>query len=237
MAIPIAARGCGDETLAAHADHLAQRLAEGRPFAEALEADQPYWGRRSVAVIRRRQQSDLAGAFRRLAAGAGEHPLQRPVVACSDRSIGRALWGSAVLLVLAAACLPVLPHGREGHGRIRVLGMAEGTIADPYALLSTHDPLRWSAELRRALAMEVVRPGSQNALSCPQSAALNLRLVARELDLERALTSLQPSPVPIIWAERWLVVEGLLRPMSTTGQLEMGRWAVDRLVRRCPELG
>jgi hypothetical protein len=237
VAVPIASRSSGDGTLSAHAQTLAQRLADGLSLAEAFDGDREYWGQRSIAIIRRDGQSNPVRAFRRLAAGAGEHPLQRPVVSCRGLSPSRVLLGSAALLVLAAACLPVLPHEREGKDRIRVLGIAEGTIPDAYALLSLNDPRRLSPEVERSLAMDVMRPGAGRHRSCLQSAALSLRNVSRELDLERALTSLQPSPVPIIWVERWLVVETLLRPITTTGQLGMGQRVVDQLVRRCPELG
>jgi hypothetical protein len=88
-----------------------------------------------------------------------------------------------------------------------VVRIAEESIADIYAPLSINDPLKLSAEYRMSIKQLTVMPVGRQATSCTSDAIQAVTLFASELDLDRSLASLQPSPVPIIWLERWRVVK------------------------------
>jgi len=236
-ALSIAASSCKDQRLSNQTGKLVTCIRQGQTLVDAMSNSATYWGHRTIEVIRRYGEEDIGQASRRIAAGAGEPSLQRPLISCLNVGCNQWLVIGSALVVAAGLCLPILPYTREDNGRIRVLAGAEGTITNIYAPLSINNPERLSPEFPQSFnATRILRANKQEH-KCIQHAAAKLAFIASELDRDRMLTSLQPSPVPIIWLERWLVVETLLRPMATTGQLGMGKKAIDQLIQRCPHLG
>lgn len=236
-AIPIAACGCKDKQLSTQASILETCIRKGQTLVNAMENNAPYWGYRTIEIIRRHGEANIAKAARKIAGGAAEPILQRPLISCLNVERNHWLVIGSALIVVAGLCLPILPYAREDNGRIRVFGSAEGTIQEIYAPLSINDPEKLSPEFTNSFKTTRTLHSNKHEDKCIQDAAAKLAFIASELDRDRMLTSLQPSPVPIIWLERWLVVETLIRPIATTGQLGIGKQAIEQLIQRCPQLG
>jgi hypothetical protein len=247
-ALSVAERGCADTTLSDHIQRLRSRLEPGATLPQAFVEDEAFWGRRTVGVINRLGQQQPARAFRRLAAGAGEHPLRRPLVSCFGMGRLRSTLSVALLLSAVAIMLPTLPYQRQADGLIVVtaFGRHESLMPGLYdtnvegALdrnaITIHDDPSNLKELTAVLARRTKQP---QIATCITASLLKTALLAAELDSASQLSRLAPSPVPAVWLVRKLKLESLIaikRYVQNSDGFDNYFNDMNRLAKDCPQL-
>jgi len=253
QAFAIAAEASEHEALRSKLSKVGLQLQQGDSLSQALQSDPDFWGPRTIAIIDRSKPDRLAEAFSRLAAGAGEPPLQRAWVTCFGISRKRTALNLMILLGLLGLGLPILPHHRDGQGSIWVLGH-QGSITDAYLrlgskasrgvwttastishrdLLGANQPGGVKAYAKR---LEKVTGSRAKAQCVLQSRALMGDLMG-SMAMVHSLAQLEPSPVPLVWIQRILhtnAIRSQTGALSTPGEAQR---KLEALANQCPEIG
>ncbi|MFM7311685.1 MAG: hypothetical protein ACKO0M_00690 [Cyanobium sp.] len=257
--LPIAAGSCGDDDLRRHVLGLHEGLQQGLTPVQAFEADGAFWGQRTLRVIRRHGEQRTGQAFHRLARGAGEPVLQRPLVSCFGISRRRTVVAVSVLSLFAALWLPILPHQRLADGRVAIafFGRHESLIQGSYDLdlgaalardaIALRDlewePGRGTRPRDRLRQVLVERTGDRRIASCIVSYAIVLPLLANAHHLVSSLDRLAPSPVPMVWFLRriilgqWMARHSAEDVIVVTERTDAGyAQALVKLSELCPDI-
>ena len=179
QALPIAGQATRNSTLTSHALALLRHLEQGRSLGEAFESDQHFWGRRTVQLIREMGNGQAKDTYHQLAAGAAEHPMQRPAISCFGMGWRRRIISITALCAIPGIFLPLLPHFKGDDGLLIVLPFPQypyiASLENPYETLDSQWKRYW----------EIVR-FNENALSSMG----DLRPIAKKVSSELGSPSL-----------------------------------------------
>ena len=248
-AVAISARNSSNTMLTQKIINVEDRLKQGQSLSQAFAVDEIFWGTRTVKIITRLGEQQPAIAFRRLATGAGEHPLKRPFITCFGMGGRRRLLNSAALIAAIAIWLPVLPYRRQASGDIvvHVFGKHRSLMQGIYDTNLQHGLNKHTIAIQQEWQDVKTdleqRTGDGHIASCITSYLIATTNSTSSLEFLSQLQQLAPSPVPAVWLIRKLRVEHLkanadyLYSTAQVDGLGAGYRQLHRsLSKNCPEI-
>lgn len=171
QALPIAAQAAGNTTLTSHALALLEHLQQGRSLGDAFESNQNFWGQRTVQLIRKMGDGKPQDTYRQLAAGAAEHPLQRPAISCFGMGWRRKMISISALCAATALVLPSFPHFKGEDALLVVVPFPQfpylASLKNPYETLGSQWKSYWELVRSNEDALSSVGDLRPIAMSLP----------------------------------------------------------------------